>query len=73
MLKVIKGELVLINQETDGWAAVEYNGYSGYASLTYLSKTSFIPAEPNKNNVTITISMDAAKELFNVLSAEMTD
>ena len=71
--KIPKGELVLVNQEVNGWAAVEYNGYSGYTSLTYLSKTSLIPAEPNKNNVTITISMDAAKELLNALSAEMTD
>lgn len=71
--KIPKGELVLINQETNGWAAVEYNGYSGYASLTYLSKTSFIPAEPNKNNVTITIPMDVAKELLDALSAEMID
>ena len=71
--KIPKGELVLVNQEVNGWAAVEYNGYSGYTSLTYLSKTSLIPAEPNKNNVTITISMDAAKELLDALSVEMTD
>lgn len=71
--KIPKGGLVLVNGEINNWAEVEYNGYSGYASLTYLSKTSFIPAEPNKNNVTITISMDAAKELLNALSVEITD
>ena len=71
--KIPKGGLVLVNGEMNNWAEVEYNGYSGYASLTYLSKTSLIPAEPNKNNVTITISMDAAKELLNALSAEITD
>lgn len=71
--KIPKGELVLVNQEINGWAVVEYGGYSGYASLAYLSKTSLVPAEPNKNNVTITISADVAKELLNALSAEMTD
>ena len=71
--KIPKGELVLINQETNGWAAVEYNGYSGYASLAYLSKTSSTPVESDKNKITITISVDAAKELLDALSAEMTD
>ena len=71
--KIPKGELVLINQETNGWAAVEYNGYSGYASLAYLSKTSSNPVESDKNKITITISVDAAKELLDALSAEMTD
>lgn len=71
--KIPKGELVLINQEMNGWAAVEYNGYSGYTSLAYLSKTSSTPAESDKNKITITISADAAKELLNALSAEMTD
>ena len=71
--KIPKGELVLINQEMNGWAAVEYNGYSGYASLAYLSKTSSTPVESDKNKITITISVDAAKELLDALSAEMTD
>ena len=71
--KIPKGELVLINQETDGWAAIEYNGYSGYASLAYLSKTSSTPVESDKNKITITISVNAAKELLDALSAEMID
>lgn len=71
--KMPKGETVLVKDEIDNWAIVEYNGITGYANLSYLAPISPATDVKEKDKITITIPANVAKELLDALSAEMTD
>ena len=71
--KMPKGETVLVKDEIDNWAIVEYNGITGYSNLSYLTPISPATDVKEKDKITITIPANVAKELLDALSAEMTD